>query len=391
MRGKVNPSPPFEKRLFETAEAAENVAATPRRPLCRTSRCDPIPNAQVESQTVKLSLLVPSNRTGIDAYARLLSFLTFAGDDVEVVIRDNSGNNEKADFLRRFAEGNRRIIIAEPCPAWENGRRVLDEARGEFVLWACDDDMANKSALPSIFQAIEQHGADPGVIGVTGKFLIERPNRSELIAFPQTDAPDVTERVTAYITCRLPNTLAYSVLRRQVNAQVLAFINSMPFQASYCDFIINLLTVLMGRLVYVDHMLYQYDIGNWSDPALALREDLKYYGYAGLDASAYHLHWLIGAFEGAKAVAAKFTAAAHVPGDQRLSLGYYWFRHRYAWFKVGRQVDLPHARFNAQGKALAAKWRDIDVINMKSLLADLSEFFALSSPELGQRYYDFWN
>jgi hypothetical protein len=342
---------------------------------------------------MKLSIVVPSNRATLSAYSKLLNYCSMASDDVEVIIRDNSGSAEKQDFFQRVQHlyhPNCKIITVPPCAAWENGRKVIETAHGDFFFGGCDDDLINGFALPSICEAIDSHKDDPTVIGITGKFLVERSSQSAIIVFPDTDKSLASERANAYLRSCLPSVLQFSATARKPYFDLLEYIKSLPIQASYFDQIYNVLLLMMGRLIPVPNVIYQYDMVNWSDANNSLREDAKYYTYSGIDTSAVRVHWLIGAFEGAKSIAGKFGGISHVPQAERQAVANLWFASRFQSFCHTPPRFLPDSKFNAEAETLAQKWQTAKSANINELLDDLTTFFALSSPEIGQRYYDFW-
>jgi hypothetical protein len=342
---------------------------------------------------MKLSLTIPSNRSSLSSYAKLLNFCSLASDDVEVLIRDNSGNEKKRELLR-YVGGlchlNCKIFIADPCAAWENNFKITNEVTGDFVLSACDDDLVNEHALPAICEAINKHRDDPSVIGITGQYMIEMPDRCAVIAYPSIDKPSALERGKAYIHDGLPSVLQFSAVKRNTYVSLLEYIRSMPMQASYGDQLYSLLLTLSGRIVSIERIMYQYNMVNWSSDEKGLHEDAKYYIYAGIDPSAVRLHWLFGAFEGAKSVISKYAGIGHVPVAEREEVAIYWVTQRMIYFRRWYQRSFADAKFDAEAKVLADKWRVKSSIHFDELLNDLATFVGLSSSELGQRYYDFW-
>lgn len=339
---------------------------------------------------MKLSIVVPSNRTTINAYSKLVNLLSFATDDIEVLIRDNSGNEDKRRFLSQFNGGTRKIVLADPCGAWENGIAITEMAVGDYIFNGCDDDYINPFALPDIIDTIATHGDDKSLIGVTGNYLVEYPTHSAMFSFPTPESDVAYTRVESILQ-GMPSTIQFSAIRRDVYLRCLTTVKTMPLNFSFHDFLFNLMLLMSGRLAKINRMIYQYDMGNWIDPAIALREDAKYYAYSGVDPSGVRLHWLIGALEGAKLAAGKFTGA-DLPMDQRLAIAQRWFVQWFFWFQNMPPREAPGAKFDAQAQALADKWRvtPMDKIDFNELLTDLCGFFALTSPEAGQRYYDYW-
>jgi hypothetical protein len=128
---------------------------------------------------------------------------------------------------------------------------------------------------------------------------------------------------------------------------------------------------------------------NWADAEQGREADLKFYKDAGVDGSALRLHGLLMAFEGTKAVASKYFPLGLTPA-QRIDIAHKWFSAQFGRFVNSRSREDGGARFDAQALAMEKKWKAVRDVNFDELLVDLSEFFALSSPEAGQRYYDFW-
>ena len=73
---------------------------------------------------VKLSILFPTHRHSLLACSRIAQACSWAGPDIEVIVRDNSGNARKREMLANFQRDNCRIITVEPCEPRENYSRT---------------------------------------------------------------------------------------------------------------------------------------------------------------------------------------------------------------------------------------------------------------------------
>ena len=123
--------------------------------------------------SVQLSVLIPTYRQGLQVCSRIIQACSWAGPDVEVIIRDNSGSAEKRELLARFQAENCNIIAAEPCGPLDNFADTLRLAKGEFVLQFADDDFCFDraiQAMPGILAGIHN---DRSIIGITGAFAID--------------------------------------------------------------------------------------------------------------------------------------------------------------------------------------------------------------------------
>ncbi|MBI3702564.1 MAG: hypothetical protein HY244_01620, partial [Rhizobiales bacterium] len=64
---------------------------------------------------MQLSILLATNRTGLLAFSRIAQACSWASPDIEVIVRDNSGDPQKREFLAHCKRDHCNIVIAEPC------------------------------------------------------------------------------------------------------------------------------------------------------------------------------------------------------------------------------------------------------------------------------------
>jgi hypothetical protein len=336
----------------------------------------------------KLSFVMCTNRTGLATIARITRLASIASDKIEIVVRDNSQDGQKMDFLERLQGSNRQIVFSPPCGGWENQLQAMALATGDYIFEVGDDDDVNVLAVADLLDAVERLDPDPSYVGVTGNYVLETDRRSVLYGFERLAEPAMTDRVAAFLK-GCPSVLHFSAIRRQVRSAIDDYLRSMPYNFSYVDLIQSVLLLCIGRFHSIDRIIYSYDMHNWSDRHSAQQADLRTYRENDVDVSGLRLHGLLQAFEGAKTIAAKFGPLP-LSAEQRLDIARTWFVNKFAWFVNSPERVEPGARFDAQASAIATKWKHVPEVNFEELLFDLSGFFALSSPEAGQRYYDFW-
>ncbi|MDE2029889.1 MAG: glycosyltransferase family 2 protein [Alphaproteobacteria bacterium] len=337
---------------------------------------------------MKLSIAMPSHNVGSRINANILNACVLGSDDVEIIIRDNSGNEEKRKFLSGIKEKNCRIISVDECPGAENIRELMDETAGEFVFTVCDDDYVNGYALPSLLDEIDKIKGDTAYVGTSGIFVIDEDRKTEFFRFNCFDTPDALGRFKAYLG-GCPSIFQYSPIRRTVSKSVLGFCSTLPVYLSYHDWLLNCLHLMHGKFSYVDRYIYHYYNSNWTGGEQNLISDARYFKLAGIDTSGVRIQWLIAAFEGAQTFMSKYSGV-DMPREQRQSLAVFCLSHWYQMLFHTYMRQAPDAKYDAETLKIAQKWMASSEINLSNLLADICEFYALTAPEKAQHYYDFW-
>jgi hypothetical protein len=341
-------------------------------------------------RAVQLSILMATNRPGLLACSRIAQACSWATPNIEVIIRDNSGNAQKRDLLTRFRNENSKIIFAEPCDGLTNFSEVLKLATGEFVFLLADDDFCFDHAVAALPSAIEQIADDSNVIGLTGLYAIETPKASSIIAYRNVESEDVTQRMNAFLSYEGPNILHYAPVRADLVRRVFAFMRTLPFYFSFHDQIVCMLYLMNGRFARLDRLLYAYDIGVWQTAETAQKKDLEFYKGAGLDPSVNKLHWFLCGFEGA-ALIRNSSLFPSVPAAQRQSMADLWFSTMYRRFK-GQQRYTFDSAFADEAETLCAKLRTISgQFSFHDMVAAISGFISLFSKAAGHAYFNFWD
>jgi hypothetical protein len=347
-------------------------------------------NGYAEMNAMRLSILIATNRKGLLPCSRIAQACSWASPDIEVIVRDNSGDAAKREFLAHCEGEHRKIVIAEPCDMVTNFTETLRLASGEFIFVLADDDFCFDHAIAAMPGMLRDHGGDPSVVGVTGAYAVEGSNGTAVIAYPNTDSDDVVARVTGYLGQAGPNVMLYAPLRKAMVERVFTFIHSMPVFFSFHDQILSLIYLMTGKYVRLKRLLYLYDVGLWENIESAQRRDVDFYRDSGLDPAVNKLHWFMCGFEGA-VLARNSDIFPDRPMAQRQAVADRWFSAMFARFKANPRLtfDSPYA---GAAEHLCAKLQaSTGQMSFVDMLAEVSGLMALSSQAKAQEYFDFWH
>lgn len=339
---------------------------------------------------MQLSILIATNRRGLLVCSRIAQACSWAGPNLEVLIRDNSGDTEKRALLPQFQRDNCTIILAEPCDALTNFNELLRLAKGDFVFLLADDDYCFDHAIAVLPGVLDQIGNDPSVAGVTGLYVVETSQASAIVAYQNVESDDASVRVTNYLSSQGPNILHYAPVRREVIQRVFGFVNTMPAVFSFHDQIVCLLFLLNGKFVRLERLLYVYDIGPWQALEPAQKKDVSLYKEAGLDPAINMLHWFICAFEGAVLIRNSNIFPDHSL-EMRQTIADRWFSAMFLRFTGNPRLTFD-SHFASEGAILSTKLlASAGRISFQSMLTEISGFMALFSKDFAQRYFEFWD
>lgn len=338
---------------------------------------------------VQLSVLTPTNRHDLLTCGRIAQICSLAGPQIEVVVRDNSGDAQKRDLIARFQNEHCRVISADPCDPYTNMNELLRLAQGDFVFFVADDDLCFDRAIRELPALIDQVGQDPSVVGVTAAYAVETANGTSIDGYQGVESDDLKTRLVGYLHYSGPNVLFYSPIRRQVMQRTFALMRAVPLEFPFHDQVFSLLYLLSGKFARLRRLIYDYDMGEWGDKEGAHRMDVKFYSDRQIDPAMNKLQWFLAAFEGAALVSNTQIVPGHA-AEQRQSAADVWFSAMFARF----QRDNRHAlgsRFGDDADRLVAKWRaSSGHLTFNTMLVDISSFIALYSEDSARRYFEFW-
>lgn len=340
---------------------------------------------------MNLSILIGTNRSGLLACSRIAQACSWAGPDIEVIVRDNSGDAQKRALLPQFQRDYCNIIIAEPCDALTNLSEILKLAQGEFIFLLADDDFCFDHAIASLSRTIGQFGRDASVAGITGAYIVETSQESMVVNYPNIDSDDVAARVAGYLSYPGANIMHYAPVRREIFMRVFDFMGTMPVSfLSFHDQIICLLYLLNGKFVRLPRLLYLYDFGVWEKTETGQKRDVDFYKAAGLDPAVNKLHWFLCAFEGAALTLNSDLFPDHSLA-QRQAVTNSWFGTMFGRFREHERLTFG-SLFAKDAEKLCAKLRGMAGTNsFDSMLADISDVIALFSKNHAQSYFEFWD
>ena len=122
---------------------------------------------------MQISILIPSHRHSLLTCSRIVQACSWASTNIEVIVRDNSGNPQKRELLGHVKGDHCNIIFAEPCHGLINLSELLLLAKGDFVFILADDDFCFDHAIASLPDVLDQCSRDSSVVGVTGSYVVE--------------------------------------------------------------------------------------------------------------------------------------------------------------------------------------------------------------------------
>jgi len=280
--------------------------------------------------------------------------------------------------------------MVEPCEPRENYSEILRQATGDFVFGLGDDDLFFDHAIGDLPGVIAQIGTDRSFIGITGTYAVETSNGTSLANYQNIDSDEARTRVAGYLSYPGPNVLYYSVLRRELVNRVFDAMNAMPFSFSFHDQIICMLYLLNGKFFRLQRLMYLYDMGDWETAEGAQKRDLDIYNDAGLDPAVNKLHWLLCGFEGASLIVN--SDMLEMPSlAQRQPIADLWFSAMFARFKRDNRSAFGSPLTEDAERWCQKLWESTGQLSFQNILAEISDFFALSSATTGQDYFNFWD
>jgi len=340
---------------------------------------------------MRLSVLLPTHRTSLAACSRIAQICAWASPDIEVIVRDNSGDPKKRELLNLFRRDHCSIIFADPCNQLTSYSETLRQATGDFVFFTADDDSFFDEAISAVPAVIERHVHDPGVVGFTGGYVTESRRGSSIMTYDKVDSDDPVTRVKAYLSAIGPSVLYYSPMRRDVVQRTFDFMNTMPFFFSFQDQLNCLVYVLNGKFVSMQRLLYIYSVGDWENAETAEKRDTALYTRAGFDPAINMLQWFLCGLEGAILVRNADSLFPALPSAQRQMVADLWFSVMFLRFKNEvRQTfgsSFADAANKLRGKLLGTSGR----VLFQDQLAEICDFLALFSKDNARAYFVFWD
>lgn len=204
-------------------------------------------SAQATLPTVSIGMPVYNGERYLkNALDALLSqtFLNF-----ELVISDNASTDKTEEICTKYAASDKRIRYVRQqtnIGATANFKFVLDEAQGEYFMWAACDDIRSKDFIEVNYNFLTKHpeyvaSASPNVL--EGKEM----NQENLVTFGLDG--EVFERfITFFKYCWISHGIFYSLIR----AKALRDCEALGQSFLAADWAINLHLASKGKLNRTD-------------------------------------------------------------------------------------------------------------------------------------------
>lgn len=144
-----------------------------------------------------VSILIPVYNTGLLAMRAVNSALSQTCDppEYEVVVVDDGSTNGTSEMLAYLPDDPRlRVIRAEHAGAAEARNRLLDEARGEYVLWLDSDDTLSEYALAVMYGVMQRYYTD----AVRLEFSGNRAGETEILTGDQYLRELIPDTIKSY-------------------------------------------------------------------------------------------------------------------------------------------------------------------------------------------------
>lgn len=339
---------------------------------------------------MKISVIIPSNRTSDSALARVFETSTLDPDRFELIVRDNSENAKKRSILEMIGSKTLKLYSVPNRGGFENSIEALQLATGEFALFLADDDWISSRGLLQLHALGSQGESDRTVIGATGAFLIETTTATGLLKYSDLDAQDACKRLTGFLKANGPNVLYYSAIRRDLMVFCFRFMEALPYKFSFHDQLMCVMYLAMGRVLQTDRIVYHYDQSDWETLDGTLAKDRTSYVNSGLPIEVDRLHWLICGMEGALLLNSNLLRER--ASFDRVQLANVWFSANFMRFKHWRRESgYAETPSNAITMKIRDKWLDNEQVNLNELLLDVCSAFEVTDEEGARRYFDFWS
>lgn len=108
-----------------------------------------------------LSIIIPSKNRAVYAISSVKSILSIQDETLEVLVHDNSDNNDLGKSLAAYISDSRLRYIYDPSPMpilW-NFEKAMEQSKGKYVCFLGDDDSVNPEIMDAVHWA-DKNGLD---------------------------------------------------------------------------------------------------------------------------------------------------------------------------------------------------------------------------------------
>lgn len=221
---------------------------------------------------VLVSIGMPIRNGGKSLRYALESIVCQDYQNLEIIISDNDSSDDTALIVLEYQRRDSRIIYHQQpkfLTALENFRFVLDEARGDYFMWAAHDDTRSRDYVSGLLNAM-QNDAEPILIfgDLCTTCSIETKGLDEIYDFDTTNLPYIKRiRKTAQMSCNHIYGLWRTDVLRTIQFHPCTWWPDLPIMTS---------AAYLGKFMYVKGPKFTYLSSPKSDLERAIYQDGKY-------------------------------------------------------------------------------------------------------------------
>lgn len=193
-------------------------------------------------------------RNGAAGIARALASLTQQTyTNLEIIVSDNESDDNTAEIVTRAAAADTRIRLvrqATDIGMFRNFRAVVDEAKGEFFLWAAHDDVREPDYVEHLLSRLTE---TPDAILAMGRIVTVLENQSVVVE-PSPSTMGMSLRQRMRTTGHLQPFALYGLWRTAV-------VRRIPMREAFwsADTPIVLAAAAIGPFLYVPETDFIYN------------------------------------------------------------------------------------------------------------------------------------
>lgn len=228
-------------------------------------------------------LLVPTYGFSRAIRANLSYLAALGGDDLTVVVSDNSENPEKHRFLDGLREANGNVIVhcqEKNIGSFQNFLFLFDCSEAwDIVAYCADDDHISLDYIEHSAQTLREQ---PAFARSAGKIFLLHSNGQVSLDGEASAAATAPERYREFFNVGSFNGIMYGVARRSAMRGWADFCRHHPLKAAFLDRFGPLSTLASGGILRHTTGHYLWSAKNWDSPDSNLRSRSGFYEDAGL-------------------------------------------------------------------------------------------------------------
>ncbi|QFY88665.2 glycosyltransferase [Magnetovirga frankeli] len=338
---------------------------------------------------MKLSIIIPTNRAGRTAISIICEYIAFASDEIEVVIVDNSGNEEKSDFLKKLNGKNITYICNPDVNGKTNLKIGMEQASGEYIFIGTDDDVLLPSGFDSLIQLVFSSTYGVEVSAFTGRYYLDRSGEFQSFKYNPLDHDSPTERVMSFFhSAGGLNVILFSVIRRKFVEMFVKYYNNHPAVFHFNDLLLTASIIIFGKVYATNSPFFIYDMLNWNSSEASLSTHLNYYRQLDLDESLTVIHDLLLSLEVYHYLLGIKKGMGFSDDYNEAIIRYFQIKHLNLKSTL-RYHPERKGKYFKEACELREKWVNKEILGIEELKKDISEFLVMVNPEKMKGYLKF--